>query len=154
MATTKRKTDRAEGSEGDCWFSEGRCLEIAPAGVFGYIYLITNKLDGRIYVGKKQFTHRRSKRISKRAIKATKTRKRVNISFIDSGWINYWGSSKTLLSDIALLGKENFSREVLYFCNTKSQLSYWEVYYQIQKEVLFRPSYNGWISCRIFKNKL
>lgn len=154
MATTKRKIIRAESSERNCWYSEGRCLEIAPEGVFGYVYLITNKLDGRIYVGKKQFSHKKTRRISKRAIKATKTRKRIEVSFIDSGWISYWGSSKDLLADIALLGKENFTREILQFCKSKSDLAYWEVYYQIQKEVLFKPSYNGWISCRIFKSKL
>ena len=117
--------------------------------MFGFIYLITNKLDGRIYVGKKQFTHKKRTVLSKKA--RVGTRKRINVSQIDSGWKNYWGSSKSLLEDIKQLGQENFSKEVLMFCTNKSELSYYEVVNQIRYKVLERPSYNGWISCKFTK---
>ena len=120
--------------------------------MFGFIYLITNKLDGRIYVGKKQFTHKKRTVLSKKA--RVGTRKRINVSQIDSGWKNYWGSSKSLLEDVKLLGQHNFKREILMFCTNKSQLSYYEVVNQIKYKVLEIPSYNGWIKATIYKNRL
>lgn len=154
MATSKRKTVKSTSKEGEnsCWVYQEKCLEEAPEGHFGFIYIITNKLDGRIYVGKKQFTFRKKTKLSKKA--RVGTRKRVNVTRTDSGWLNYWGSSKALLADIELLGKENFKREIICFAQSKSRLSYYEVAQQIEHEVMFVPSYNGWISCKIYKNKL
>lgn len=82
------------------------------------------------------------------------TRKRIEVRQVSSGWENYWGSSKSLLADIDLIGKQNFERVILRFCKSKSELSYYELYYQIHYNVLFVPSYNGWINCKIYKNKL
>ena len=154
MATSKRRVIKNKIGKGEeaCWLWQEKCLETIPEGMFGFIYLITNKLDGRIYVGKKQFTHKKRTVLSKKA--RVGTRKRINVSQIDSGWKNYWGSSKSLLEDIKQLGQHNFSKEVLMFCTNKSQLSYYEVVNQIGYKVLERPSYNGWISCKIYKNKL
>lgn len=138
----------------NCWMYNKKCLEIAPEGYFGYIYLITNLLDGRIYVGKKQFTHRRTTRISKRARKATGSRKRKNVAHVDSGWLNYFGSCIPLKADVAKLGEDKFKREVLMFCRSKAELSYYELKYQIDMDVLYKPSYNGWISGKVFKSTL
>jgi hypothetical protein len=138
----------------ECWYKDGKCLEEIPEGVFGYVYRVTNTLNGKIYIGKKQFLFKKKTRVGKRVIKATKTRKRVNVTHVDSGWKNYWGSSKSLLADIELLGKDKFKREILAFAQNKTELSYLEVHWQIQETVLHTPSYNGWISCRIFKSKL
>lgn len=154
METKKRSTSKSKAIEGDCWTYQGDCLSIPPPDIFGFVYLITNKLDGRIYVGKKQFLHKTKTRLSKRTIKATKTRQRVVRGTKDSGWLTYWGSCKELTADIAKLGVENFSREILGFYRNKAELAYYEVLYQIQLKVLFGISYNGWISCKIFKNKL
>lgn len=138
----------------NCWMYDGKCLEEAPDGFFGYIYLITNLLDGKIYVGKKQFTHRKTTKISKRARKATGSRKRKVVSNVDSGWQNYFGSCIPLKADVALLGEEKFHREVLKFCRSKAELTYWELKYQIDMNVLYKPSYNGWISGKVFKSTL
>lgn len=32
----------------ECWYKDGKCLEEIPEGVFGFVYRITNTLDGRI----------------------------------------------------------------------------------------------------------
>ena len=137
-----------------CWIYKNKCLESAPKEEFGYIYIITNLLDGKIYVGKKQFLHSTKTKISKKVIKTSGTRKRVIRGTRDSGWLNYFGSSKALSADIKLIGIDNFSREILCFCRNKSELTYMELYWQIQKDVLFIPSYNGWISGKVFKSKL
>lgn len=138
----------------DCWIWNGECVYTPPPDIFGYVYLITNNIDGRIYIGKKQFLHKTKTRLSKRIIKSTKTRKRIIVGTKDSGWLKYWGSCKALNEDIKKLGVEYFSRQILGYYKNKSELAYEEVKAQIWYEVLFVPSYNGWISCRIFKNKL
>lgn len=136
----------------ECWIWKDNCVEEVFEDYFGFIYLIINKLDNKIYVGKKQFSFNRKVKLSKKA--QLGTRKKKEIKKIDSGWKNYWGSSKSLLEDIKEKGKENFTREILAFARSKTELSYLELVFQIEKNVMFLPSYNGWISARIYKNNL
>jgi len=109
---------------------------------FGFIYEITNLLDGRKYVGKKLFTRAGTKQIKGK-------KKKVRLS---SGWANYWSSSKELQEDVKKLGEENFSRKILYLCKTRSECSYRET-----KEIFIRDAlltteyYNSWVSCKIHK---
>jgi len=109
---------------------------------FGFIYEITNLLDGRRYVGKKLFTRAGTKQIKGK-------KKKVRLS---SGWANYWSSSKELQEDVKKLGEENFSRKILYLCKTRSECSYRET-----KEIFIRDAlltteyYNSWVSCKIHK---
>lgn len=154
MEKRQRRTKKAEIDKGKetCWLFKEKCLEQPPEGYIGYIYLITNNLSGKFYVGKKSFVFRKKTKISKKARKGT--RKRVNISYVDSGWKEYWGSSKELLEDIEKLGKENFTREILMFCENKSQLNYWETHFQFSKEVLLQDTYNKWISVKVYKTRL
>lgn len=145
----------------NCWLDKnGRCLEEVPDGYYGFVYLIRverslsvpRELWDKVYVGKKAFTYKRKKVMSKKARKGT--RKRVEIKEVDSRWKSYWGSSKELIADIKTYGQENFKRIILDYARNKTELSYLEVYYQIWHKVLHAPSYNGWISCKIFKKHL
>ena len=144
----------------ECWMHQKKCLEIEPEGYYGFTYKIMGskklpkELQGKIYIGKKAFTHSTKKRVSKRIIKITKTRQRVIRGTKNSGWLNYWGSSKLLLEDIKTYGKENFSREVLGFAKNKSELALNEVEAQIKYDVLRTNSWNSWISCKIFRQRL
>lgn len=133
-------------------YRNGIVTEI-PEGYVGFVYIITNMKDGRIYVGKKIFEHRVKSRISKREIKSTKTRKRVKITLKDSGWQNYQSSCVPLQEDIKLIGAEWFNFMILEFCIDKRELSYREVWYQFHYNVLEVPSYNGNILGRFFKQK-
>jgi hypothetical protein len=109
---------------------------------FGFIYEITNLIDGRKYVGKKFFTRAGTKQIKGK-------KKKVRLS---SGWANYWSSSKELQEDVKKLGEENFSRKILYLCKSRSECSYRET-----KEIFIRDAlltteyYNSWVSCKIHK---
>jgi len=154
METKKRSVSKPKDSQGGVWIYKGKNFLTQPEDMYGFVYLITNKLDRRIYVGKKCFSFRKKKKIAQKVIKTTKTRKRVEITYTDSGWANYFGSSKALSEDVKTLGKENFSREILCFSKNKSELSYMEVVNQINYKVLEVPSYNGWISCKIYKSKI
>lgn len=133
-----------------CWNIGGECLEIVPEGVYGFIYKITRLSDGKFYIGKKAFTHRKRKTLSKKARRVTK--KRISVSYVDSGWKDYYGSSEELKADIIRLGKDKFKREILLFCSTKDELSYYEAYYIINTKAFFEESYNKWISLKCFKS--
>lgn len=138
----------------NCWIHNGDCLTEPPEGFFGFIYLITNLADGRIYVGKKQFEVLKKTRVSKRTRKKTGSRKRVNFKKVDSQWLEYWSSSDELQADVQRLGEKNFKREILMLCKSRAELTYYEGHYQYKYDVLHKPSYNKWIFVRVRKANL
>lgn len=121
---------------------------------YGFIYKITNLETNKFYIGKKSFVHNKKKKLTKKEL-AEQTgpgrRSTIKIEQVDSGWRNYWGSSKELLADVKLLGEDQFEKEILRFCSTKKQLTYYEIHYQIQYAVLFTNSYNDNILGKFFR---
>lgn len=110
---------------------------------FGFIYLITNKVNGRQYVGKKQCVSRVKR-------KPLKGKKRNRIDQKESDWKTYTGSSKELNEDIEKYGKENFSFKILEWCGSKWELAYKEIKKQIELDVLLSESfYNGVLNIRV-----
>jgi hypothetical protein len=123
-----------------------------PKDYYGFIYKITDD-TGKIYIGKKAFTHRTKKKLSK--VNRQLTGKRISIQYTDSGWKEYWGSSKPLLEYIDKQGLKGFRKEILKLCYDKASLAFWEVKYLIDYEVLFREDcWNGNISGKFFKGKI
>lgn len=111
----------------------------------GFIYIIRNKNDNKLYVGKKSLTQAKTKQYKGK-------KKKIRISSL---WRSYYGSSPELLADISKLGKENFTREILHFCKSKSELAYMELKEQIERKVMETDnSYNGWIMVRVRKVNL
>ena len=96
---------------------------------FGLIYIITNLTNQRYYIGKKALNKGKP-------------------------WKNYWGSSKDLLADIKIMGKENFKRDILRYCDSSYELSYYEIEYMIRYNWLNNKCYNQNMSGRYFKSKL
>lgn len=123
---------------------------------FAYIYKITNLLDGRIYVGKKQINFTKKKKLSKKAKKLPENKgKRISISRVDGGWGKYWGTCNELKEDIKKLGIHNFKKEILQTVYNRSQATYFEMYWQIHLNVLTTTSsYNSWIKATVYKNRL
>jgi len=116
-----------------------------PEGIVAFVYLITNKKDGRKYIGKKLFKFTRTTK---------KKGKRVK-KHVDSDWLEYFGSNKELQIDIEKLGKENFSREILYLCKSKGEASYMEAKEQFDKDALLSEEYyNSWIMIRVRKSHI
>lgn len=135
-----------------CWYYKGKCLKEMPEGYQGYVYKITDD-KGKVYYGKKAFTHRRKTKLSKKAREGT--RKRVKVEQVDSKWLNYWGSCKPLLEYIKVNGTQGFKREILILCKTKQDLTYRELEILIKENVLFRDDcWNGNILSRFFKGKI
>ena len=131
------------------WLFKSQEITELPADCVGFVYLITNKLSGRMYVGKKLA---RFKRTTYRTVKlknGKKKRKKIKGS-TDSDWQTYWGSNEELSADVLLLGEENFSREILFYCGSKAECSYIEAREQFSRRVLESDDYyNGHIQVRV-----
>jgi len=124
-----------------------------PGDYYGFIYEIVDD-QGRWYIGKKAFTHRRKTKLSKKARKGT--RKRISITFKDSGWEDYWGSCNPLLDYIKNVGNTlEFQKNILKLCKDRASLNYWEVHYLCTKNALFDGnSWNSNIGGKWFKGKI
>jgi hypothetical protein len=110
---------------------------------FGFIYEITNIIENKIYIGKKQC-------ISKIKRKPLKGKKRKRIEFKESDWKTYTSSSENVNNDIIRIGKENFTFKILKTCTCKWELAYYEAKIQFERNVLFDKNYyNGIINLRI-----
>ncbi len=131
------------------WYYQNNPVEELPDDCVGFVYLITNKTTSRKYVGKKlsKFSKTTYKTIKQK--NGTKKKKKIR-SKIDSDWQEYYGSSIELNKDVESLGKDNFTREILFFCKSKAECSYIEAREQFARKVLESTEYyNNNIMCRI-----
>ena len=131
------------------WLFENNTIETLPEDCVGFVYLITNTLTGRKYIGKKlaKFSKTTYKTVKQK--NGIKKRKKIK-GKIDSDWREYYGSSPELSKDIEKLGIENFTREILYYCRSKSECSYVEAREQFSRKVLESDDYyNGHIQVRV-----
>ena len=85
------------------WLFENQQIETLPEDCVGFVYLITNNLSGRKYVGKKlaKFSKTTYKVIKQK--NGIKKRKKIR-SKVDSDWQLYYGSNIELNEDIKKLG--------------------------------------------------
>jgi group I intron endonuclease len=93
--------------------------EADPSKYYGFVYLITNTVTGRKYIGRK-FYHTYKKRIRIR----------------QSNWRVYTGSCKPLLEDIKRLGKDKFTFEIICNYKTRGGVVSGEVHFQTDNDVL------------------
>jgi hypothetical protein len=131
------------------WTYQGQVVNELPEDCVGFVYNITNITSGRQYIGKKlaKFSKTTYKTVTLK--NGTKKKKKIR-SKIDSDWQEYYGSSPNLTADITTLGKDNFSREILYYCKSKAETSYIEAREQFDRKVLESDEYyNGQISVRV-----
>jgi hypothetical protein len=131
------------------WLYENQIIEVLPEDCIGFVYLITNTLSGRKYVGKKLAKFSKTTYKVVKLKNGKKKRKKIK-SKIDSDWQQYYGSNIELNKDIEQLGNENFTREILYYCRSKSECSYVEAREQFNRKVLeTNDYYNGHIQVRV-----
>lgn len=132
-------------------------LSEVPEGSYGFIYEITNCISGEKYIGKKCL-YTFHKEVIRVPGKGKRTRKEIVVTSKEADWQRYWGSDLRLKTAIKELGKENFTKEILYFVNSKSLLTYYETKEQFARGVL-EPGSNyindnilGKFFRRIFEN--
>ena len=107
------------------WLYEGTTFTSDDIGdFFGYVYLITNKKNGRQYIGRKYFWQFRTPKGKKRKVKS------------ESDWKKYYGSCPELKEEIRQFGKQDFSRVILSLHITKGKTNYEETRQLFKYKVL------------------
>ena len=131
------------------WTYQNTPVETLPEDCVGFVYLITNIISGRKYIGKKLAKFSKTTYKTVKLKNGTKKKKKIRTK-IDSDWQEYYGSSPNLTADIQALGKENFKREILFYCKSKAECSYIEAREQFTNRVLESDDwYNGHIQVRV-----
>ena len=130
------------------WTYKGKEVTEIPEDIEGFVYLITNLTNNRKYIGKKLARFK----TTKPPLKGKKNKRR---GYKESDWRDYWGSSDRLNEDVAALGTDKFTREVLYFCKSRAEMSYIEAREQFERRVLETDEYyNGIINVRVGSSQL
>ena len=131
------------------WTYQNEEVNELPEDCVGFVYIITNLTNNRKYIGKKLAKFSKTTYKTVKLKNGTKKKKKIR-SKIDSDWQEYYGSSPNLTADINTLGKDKFSREILYYCKSKSECSYIEAREQFTHKVLESDNYyNGHIQVRV-----
>ena len=128
---------------GTNWTYKGKVVEELPEDCEAFVYLITNLINHKKYVGKKLAKFK----TTKKPLKGKKNKRRGTK---ESDWKTYWGSSAQLIDDVEKLGEHRFTREILYYCPNRGTASYLEAQEQFERKVLETDDYyNGIINVRI-----
>ena len=113
----------------------------------GFVYIITHIPSGKYYIGKKQF-------FNKTKYPPLKGRKNKRIRWVESDWETYTGSSNKFNKFVEKEGIHSFRKEMLAFADSKFDLSYKELLFQLSHDVLNDiNSYNEIINVRLRKAK-
>ena len=127
------------------WLYNSSPFEEIPENAYGYVYLITNTVTGRKYIGKKLFWFRKTKQVKGK-------KKRIKV---ESDWRDYWSSSDEVKKDVETLGADKFIREILHICPNKGSCNYLEAREQMDRRVLETDNYyNGQIQCRVHRTHI
>jgi hypothetical protein len=125
------------------WTYQGKQIDNIPDEYEGFVYLITNTTNNKKYIGKKLAKFK----TTKPPLKGKKNKRR---GYKESDWRDYWGSSDKLQADVDELGPEKFTREILYLCKGRGEMSYIEAREQFDRRVLESDEYyNGIINVRV-----
>ena len=128
---------------GTNWTYNDKVVEELPEDCEAFVYLITNLVNHKMYVGKKLAKFK----TTKKPLKGKKNKRRGTK---ESDWKTYWGSSAQLIDDVEKLGEHRFTREILYYCPNRGTASYLEAQEQFERKVLETDEYyNGIINVRI-----
>ena len=130
------------------WTYKGKEVKEIPNDIEGFVYIITNLTNNKKYIGKKLAKFK----TTKPPLKGRKNKRRGHK---ESDWRDYWGSSDKLNEDVQALGTDKFTREILYYCNSRGLMSYLEAREQFERRVLESDEYyNGIINVRVGGSKI
>jgi hypothetical protein len=131
------------------WTYQNEEILELPEDCVGFVYLITNTTNNKKYIGKKLAKFSKTTYKTVKLKNGTKKKNKIS-SKIDSDCQEYYGSSPNLQKDIDTLGKDKFTREILYYCTSKAETSYIEAREQFDRKVLeSNDYYNGHIQVRV-----
>ena len=131
------------------WTYQGNTVIELPEDCIGFVYMITNLVTGKKYIGKKLAKFSKTTYKIVKLKNGNKKKKRIK-SKIESDWQTYYGSNDQLNLDVTALGTDKFHREILFLCRSKAECSYVEAREQFTRRVLESDEYyNGQISVRV-----
>ena len=131
------------------WIYKNDPVEQLPEECVGFVYIITNTVSGRMYVGKKLARFKTTRYKMHTQKNGKKVRKKIR-GAVASDWQEYYGSSDQLNRDVESLGRDRFQREILYYCRSKAECNYIEAREQFARKVLESDQYyNGHIRVRV-----
>ena len=131
------------------WIYKNEPVEQLPEDCVGFVYIITNTISGRMYVGKKLARFKTTRYKMHTQKNGKKVRKKIR-GAVASDWQEYYGSSDQLNRDVETLGRDQFQREILYYCRSKAECNYIEAREQFARKVLESDQYyNGHIRVRV-----
>jgi hypothetical protein len=129
-------------AEENNWLFNNSIFDTAPEEYEGFVYLITNTITGRMYIGKKSFWSRR---------KDKKTKRRKTL---ESDWKRYYSSSDEVKKEVDQYGRQAFKREILFLCVHKKSMSFYEIREQFIQDVLLKDNfYNTNIAGKFFDDE-
>ena len=132
------------------WLYEGKPFSSDDIdGNAGFVYEITDTLNGKKYIGKKKLS-------STRTLKPLKGQKRKRRVVSESDWESYYGSSEEVKALVEEFGTQRFTRKILRLCKTTAETSYYELKEQVINDVLLKPDeyYNAFVGGKIHRNHL
>jgi hypothetical protein len=131
------------------WIYKNETVEQLPEDCVGFVYIITNTVSGRMYVGKKLARFKTTRYKMHTQKNGKKVRKKIR-GAVASDWQEYYGSSDQLNRDVESMGRDQFKREILYYCRSKAECNYIEAREQFARKVLESDQYyNGHIRVRV-----
>ncbi len=114
-----------------------------PEQAIGFIYLIRQISTGKKYIGRKMLTAASSKKVNGKVKKCRK----------ESDWKTYWSSSPQIKEWISTAGgTQDFTKEILGFCSSKSEMVYMEECLLYHTDALLKDNWiNENIRAKIMK---
>ena len=129
------------------WLYDGKEFKIEERDdAIGFVYELRDTENDKRYIGKKNL-------FSTRRLPPLKGQKRKRKVVKESDWKTYYGSSKNVQMLVEESGRDRFERKILRLCNSKGEMSYWEMWYQMTNHVLLRPDkyYNAFVGGKIHR---
>ena len=114
------------------WWYDGKIFDCDSInGYYGFVYLITNTIISKKYIGRKYFWSFRKKKGHTRRSKQ------------ESDWKKYYGSCPELKEDLNKYGKDKFKREILSLHTTLGKTNYEETKLLFKNSVLTESFADG-----------
>ena len=114
-----------------------------PDNTFGFVYMTTHTPTGKSYIGKKVLFHNKKQKIGKKDLAKLQgvvgRRPSYKLVVKESDWKTYYGSQKDIKQLLSEGKKDEFERTILKCVETKKQLTYFEIKYQMIYQVLEKP---------------
>lgn len=139
------------------WIFGNEVMQEAPSGAYGFIYRITytnpETKEVFLYIGKKKFIQELNMRKGKKELAEMSDKRGSKKKHVikESNWKGYQGSHH-LLSKV---DAKDLKKEVLWICLNKTSLTYQEVRFQFDEDVLTDERYlNDNILGKFYKGKV